>query len=124
LNIHNCLKVGGISVHLVPDLDELEQRGRWKNHCNSYYTAGFFETLAALNGYTLVSSEVINGLRCACLRKNSDAPFSEDREALLAGIGRRSGGIVYSGINTHPLFSPIASLYRRIALAASRRGGE
>lgn len=122
MNIHDCLKTGGISVHLVPDLDELEQRGRWKNHCNNYYTHGFFETLAALNGYTLVSSEVINGLRCACLRKESDAPFTEDREAVLAGIGRRSGGVVYSGINTHPLISPFARLYRRIAIATSRLG--
>ncbi|MDH3240588.1 MAG: class I SAM-dependent methyltransferase [Alphaproteobacteria bacterium] len=122
MNIHDCLKVGGISVHLVPDLDELEQRGRWKNHCNNYYSHRFFETLAELNGYTLVSSEVINGLRCACLRKNADAPFTDDREAVLAGIGRRSGGVVYSGINTHPLISPFASLYRRIAIAASRLG--
>lgn len=122
MNIHDCLKVGGISVHLVPDLDELEQRGRWKNHCNNYYTAGFFDTLAALNDYTVVSNTVINGLRAACLRKNSDTPFTENREALLDGIGRRSGGVVYAGINTHPLISPFARLYRRIAIATSRLG--
>ncbi len=119
-NIHDCLKVGGISVHLVPDLDELEQRGAWRNHCNNYYTHGFFARLAELNGYRLVSSKVINGLRCACLRKNVDAPFTADREAVLAGIGRRFGGVVYSGINTHPLLSPFLSLYRRVAIAAHR----
>ncbi|HSR56104.1 MAG TPA: hypothetical protein VLN73_07665, partial [Alphaproteobacteria bacterium] len=123
MNIHDCLKTGGISIHLVPDLDELEQRGWWKNHSNNYYTHAFFAGLAELNGYTLVSSKVINGLRSACLRKNSDAPFTEDREAVLEHIGRRTGGVVYSGINTHPLLSPFMSLYRRLAIAAHRLGG-
>lgn len=123
MNIRDCLRVGGISVHLVPDLDELEQRGRWRNHCNNYYTHAFFVRLAELNGDSLVSSKVINGLRCACLRKDSDAPFTGDHEAVLAGIGRKSGGVVYSGINTHPLLSPFLSLYRRLAIAAHRLGG-
>ena len=52
----------------------------------------FSRPLPRLNGYTLVSSELINGLRCACLRKNSDSCFTEDRDAVLAGIGRRTGG--------------------------------
>jgi hypothetical protein len=120
MNIHDFLKVGGISIHLVPDLDELEQRGYWQSHCNNYYTHGFFALLAELNGYTLVSSKVINGLRCACLRKTTDAPFTENRDALLAEIGRKTGGVVYSGINTHPLLSPLASLYRRLVIASRR----
>lgn len=117
MNIHDCLKVGGIAIHLVPDFDELEQRGRWESHCNNYYTHGFFALLAELNGYALVSSKVINGLRCACTRKTTDAAFTENRDALLAEIGRRTGGVVYSGINTHPLLSPFARLYRRLVIA-------
>ena len=116
-NIHDCLKVGGIAIHLVPDLDELEQRGHWQSHCNNYYTHGFFALLAELNGYTLVSSKVINGLRCACLRKNTGAAFTENRDALINEIGRKTGGVVYSGINTHPLFAPFARLYRRLVIA-------
>jgi hypothetical protein len=60
---------------------------------------------------------VINGLRCACTRKTTDAAFTENRDALLAEIGRRTGGVVYSGINTHPLLSPFARLYRRLVIA-------
>jgi hypothetical protein len=120
MNIHDCLKVGGISIHLVPDFDELEQRGYWENHCNNYYTHKFFNLLAELNGYTLVSSKVINGLRCVCLRKTSHAAFTESREELLAEIGRRTGGVVYSGINTHPLLSPFVSLYRQLVIATRR----
>ncbi len=36
LIIHDCLKVGGIAVHLVPDINELENKGCWKGHCNNY----------------------------------------------------------------------------------------
>jgi len=120
MNIHDCLKVGGIAIHLVPDFDELEQRGRWESHCNNYYTHGFFALLAELNGYALVSSKVINGLRCTCTRKTTAAAFTENRDALLAEIGRRTGGVVYSGINTHPLLSPFARLYRRLVIATRR----
>lgn len=121
MNIHDCLKVGGIAVHLVPDLDELEQHGRWRSHCNYFYTHGFFVGLAELNGYTLVSSKVIDELRCVCLRKNADAPFTEEREALLAGIGRRTGGKVYSGINAHWLVSPFARALRGVSIFVRRR---
>ena len=120
-NIHDCLAVGGIAIHIVPDLEELEARGRWSDHCNNYYTEGFFRRLAELNRYTLVSSKVIDGLRCACLRKTAAAPFTEDREAVLAGIGRRAGGKVYSGANKHPLLSPFARLYRGLGLVIRRR---
>jgi hypothetical protein len=121
MNIHDCLKVGGIAVHLVPDLDELERHGRWANHCNYYYTDGFFEKLAELNGYTLVSSKVINGLRCACVRKTSDAPFTENREELLAEISLRTGGKVYSGINSSRLLGPLPRALRGVSIFVRRR---
>ena len=72
------------------------------------------------NGYALVSSKVINGLRCACLRKTTDDAFTENRDALINEIGRKTGGVVYSGINTHPLFAPFARLYRRLVIATRR----
>jgi len=114
MNIHNCLKTGGISVHLVPDVDELERRGRCKGHCNYYYSHEFFVLLAELNHYTLVSSKVVRGLRCACLRKNEDRPFTEDRKAVLAAIARKEGGKVYFGINDQSVFGPIRQLLRRV----------
>ncbi len=92
MNIHNCLRQGGIAVHMVPDIVELEQRGRWKNHCSYYYSHEFFALLAELNGYDLLSSKVINGLRCVCLRKRAEVPFTRDRDAVLAAIARRKVG--------------------------------
>lgn len=89
MNIHICLRQGGIAVHLVPDIVELEQRGRWKNHCNYYYSHEFFTLLADLNGYDLLSSKVIDGLRCVCLRKSSDVPFTQDRDSVVAAIAQR-----------------------------------
>src|SRR5450631_3290756 len=38
MNAHNCLARGGIAVHLVPDVAELDERGHWKGHCNYYYS--------------------------------------------------------------------------------------
>jgi hypothetical protein len=95
LNIHDCLRAGGISVHIVPDIVELEERGLWKNHCNYYYSHEFFATLADLNDYDLLSSKIMDGLRCVCLRKRTDAPFTPDRKTVLAGIARREGGFQY-----------------------------
>jgi hypothetical protein len=37
-NIHDWLKPGGIAVHLVPDVKELDERGAWKDHCGNYYS--------------------------------------------------------------------------------------
>lgn len=98
-NIHRWQKLGGIVVHLVPDARELDRRGRWKNHCNNYYTLDFFQALADANGYRMTEAAIINQLACVCLVKERDEPFMDDREALLAGIERRSGGTQYLGIN-------------------------
>ena len=114
MNVHNCLVQGGIAIHLVPDIVELENGGHWKNHCSNYYSHEFFVLLADLNGYTLLSSKVIDGLRCVCLQKNADVPFTPDRAALLDGIARREGGVVYPGINDHPLIRPFTRVIWRL----------
>lgn len=98
-NLHNWLKAGGIMVHIVPGAEELNTTGRWRGHCNNYYSQRFFEVLAELNGYELVSNRVVNGLRAACLRKREDRPFTTARDALLQHITRKEGGIVYYGVN-------------------------
>jgi len=97
--IHNCLKAGGIAIHLVPDINELDSRGCWKNHCNNYYSCDFFKMLAAENNYNLMTLELTNGLICACLQKQFDKPFMKDRAKFLKHISRRTGGIIYAGIN-------------------------
>ena len=59
--------------------------------------------LADHNEYEIISLEMINGLVFACLKKQSDVPFMSDRQTLLAHIVRKSGGIVYQGINESAL---------------------
>lgn len=54
-NIHNRLKPGGVQIHLLPDIGELEAKSSWKNHCNNYYSHRFCSMLAANNGYKIVS---------------------------------------------------------------------
>lgn len=96
-NIHRWLKPGGIVVHIVPGIEELEPKGRWRGHCNNYYSRHFFERLAGANGYELVSTRVIRELRAACLRKVDERPFEADRAAFLESITRKEGGMVYYG---------------------------
>lgn len=87
--LHECIKVGGIAVHLVPDVDERDEHGAWTNHRRYYYSHSFFALLAKECEYDLLESKVINGLRCVALRKTRAAPFMSDRVQLLACIEER-----------------------------------
>jgi len=111
-NIHDLLSLGGIAVHLVPDVEELELRGHWKNHCRNYYSREFFQMLADQNAYRLVSSQTISGLRCACIEKTADRPFMQNRFLFLSKIARKPGGITYPGINDSLVASPFYRAYR------------
>ena len=97
-NIHRWLKVGGISVHLVPDVRELDEKGSWAYHCNNYYSENFFRMLAAENQYELASFTIMDGLACACVRKTAPRPFTGDRENFLKHVARRQGAAVYPGL--------------------------
>jgi len=87
--IHDSIKVGGIAVHLIPDVDERDEHGAWKNHCRYYYSESFFELLAKDCEYELLSNTVIEGLRSATIRKTKNAPFMGDRSKFLASIAQR-----------------------------------
>ena len=97
--IHDCLKVGGIAVHLIPDIDTLKDMGCWEGHCFNYYSHAFFKMLAEKNNYKLVSLKIIDGAICSCLQKREDIPFMENRKEFLRYITRRSKGMIYRGIN-------------------------
>ena len=88
--IHDCLKVGGLAIHIAPDVHEHDERGAWVNHCHFYYSHEFFKTLAEECGYELLSSEVIRGNRCVALKKIIDVPFMKDQSQFLSMIARRS----------------------------------
>ena len=87
--IHDCIKVGGIAIHLIPDLYERDKHGAWKNHCRYYYSKSFFELLAKECEYELLSNTVINGLRCATVKKAKNVPFMDDRARFLETIAQR-----------------------------------
>lgn len=124
-NLHDWLRVGGIAIHIVPCVEELESNGRWRNHCNNYYSRPFFEELAVQNSYTIVASERINHLGCVCFSKDRDVPFMADVDGFLKNITRREGGKVYPGINdsSSPSEEPGGSSARRIARSILRRLG-
>ena len=90
--VHDCLKVGGIAIHLIPDAEAHDQRGAWKNHCHYYYTASFFEMLAQACGYRLRLNTVLNGLRCAVVQKTGATPFMNNRDLFFTHIARRKIG--------------------------------
>ncbi len=87
--IHSCIKMGGIAIHLVPDVYERDERGAWESHCRYYYSESFFELLAEECGYELLSNTVTDGLRCAAARKTKNVPFMKDHSQFLASIYRR-----------------------------------
>lgn len=87
--IHDCMKVGGIAIHLLPDVYERDEHGAWENHCRYYYSKPFFELVAKECGYELLSNTVINGLRCATVRKTKNVPFMSDRSSFLESIAQR-----------------------------------
>lgn len=87
--LHDVIRVGGIAIHLIPDAQERDQHGAWRNHCHYYYSESFFELLAKECRYELLSNTVINGLRCAAVRKTSNVSFMNDRSKFLAAIARR-----------------------------------
>lgn len=91
--IHDCLKVGGIAIHLVPDVYERDEHGAWRNHSRYYYSKSFFELLANECEYELLSNTVINGLRCAAVKKTKSVPFMDDRAKFLASVARREKAI-------------------------------
>ncbi|MBF0216043.1 MAG: hypothetical protein HQL30_03500 [Candidatus Omnitrophica bacterium] len=122
-NVHDCLKTGGIAIHFLPDIKAFQETGKWKGHCNNFYSVGFVDMLVKYNDYTLILLRDINGLVCPCYRKNSNKPFMGDREVILKSIERLGGGTVYHGIND-PIFNRLLRLpyyaMRKIHLLASR----
>jgi SAM-dependent methyltransferase len=113
-NVHDCLKVGGIAIHLLPDIDALEKESLWEKHCNNYYSRDFVKMLVENNNYELISLRIIKGQVCPCFRKKMDVPFMKDRKKFLRYITRKKGGVVYRGIND-TIFSRICNLPYRIA---------
>jgi len=87
--IHNCLTVGGVALHHVPDKDELISKGYWKGHCHNFYSLGFFGMLVEHNKYKLVKTSTFGKLLAVCLQKVESVPFMADKEEFLSHIYRK-----------------------------------
>ena len=87
--IHDCVRVGGIMIHVLPDVYERDEHGLWINHCRYYFSKPFFELLAKECKYELLATTTINGHLCVALRKTKDVPFMDDITTLLSAIAQR-----------------------------------
>lgn len=82
--LHDCVKVGGLMIHLIPDIEPLNQ-GHFVNHCNYYYSEKFFNDLALNSNYTILENKIMDNLRCVVLVKNSNN-FWQDKNSFLKNI--------------------------------------
>ena len=82
--LHDCVKVGGLMIHLIPDIEPLNQ-GHFVNHCNYYYSEKFFNDLALNSNYTILENKIMDNLRCVALVKNSNN-FWQDKNSFLKNI--------------------------------------
>jgi len=99
-NIHNFLKVGGIVIHIVPDIEMRMMHNFNTNHANNYYKISFFDMLTC-NGlaYDLIDLTRHNFNFHVCLRKKLNWPFIENRELFDSHLIRGNGGKIWKGIN-------------------------
>lgn len=54
LNVHNSLKIGGIAIHIGPDI-EFTKRG----HCQYYYDLSFWENITKLSDYEFIDTAIL-----------------------------------------------------------------
>ena len=90
-NIHNCLKVGGIAIHQVPDIFDYHYNQHHKNHCKYFYSEYFFDTLAKHNKYQLIcnSKGLLDGTIWSVYRKTSISSFIINKPLFLSTIHQR-----------------------------------
>lgn len=89
---HDCLRVGGLAVHILPDVVSHDEEGAWAGHCSIYYSLEFFNNLAGWNCYWIVKEAQINGLLCVAMRKESDIAFLPNLDAFLSCLHWRGDG--------------------------------
>jgi len=78
--IHDVVRPGGIMIHMVPDVEELDNSGAWLDHCKIYYKKEFFTELTEACNYSILESKVIFGLRSVVLRKETARSFTTNTE--------------------------------------------
>jgi len=99
-NIHNFLKVGGIVIHVVPDIEARRKHNFNTKHANNYYAESFFEMLTCKGlAYDLIDLTRSKYNFLVCLKKVSNLQFIENREMFDCHLIRGKGGKIWKGIN-------------------------
>lgn len=84
--IHDCLKVGGIQIHLVPGIESL-QNNHFETHCATYYSIKFFTMLAKENSYDILDMHILDGaLVAVCLQKTKNNKFMKNRKLFMENL--------------------------------------
>ena len=98
-NIHDFLKVGGIAIHIVPDIETRKANGPFKKHANNYYKESFFKMLECDGVCELINLKREMNNFFVCLKKIKNNPFMNDREFFTSHLIREEGGKIWKGIN-------------------------
>ena len=94
--IYDCLTIGGVAIHLNPDVDARDERNLWNKHCQYYYSSELYDQIVKFSDSRLLRNEEINGLRAACYMKLGDRFIEKDlflnnvsiRDGKLGGVER------------------------------------
>ncbi len=84
--LHDCTKPDGIMIHILPEIENLKKLGKWRGHCNYYYSQEFFEMLATNCDYKILSMSIIDQNICVALQKQGDRNFMIDKDLFLSKI--------------------------------------
>jgi SAM-dependent methyltransferase len=101
-NIHRWTKPGGIIIHSVPSAEDLSESGKWRHHCQYFYSRNFFEKLAEAASYEIIDRQIKDGLHyCVFQKADSEFPVNKDDFLSWITVDNSEGTTSYSGINDH-----------------------
>jgi len=99
-SIHDFLRVGGIIIHVLPNIVERTRLNLNFNHANNYYAESFFHMLTCEGiAYELVDLTKCGGNFHVCLKKLRDIQFMDNKDIFNSHLIRGSGGRIWKGIN-------------------------
>lgn len=88
--IHNCLKPGGVAIHILPEINSRDKTGTWFDHCHYYYSFDFFKKLSKRCNYEIIFHEELQGNIIVAYIKKEDNEFKISRNELLEKISVRN----------------------------------
>jgi len=95
--IDMCCKPGGLMIHSVPEINNRDQRGMWRDHCHYYYSEEFFNTLAEQSDYDMLYLNVSPRIITSIMQKKETSSFMKDKEKFLSNIAIRNQDANFSG---------------------------